>query len=97
MTIDMDTIEGVTERIIALYKHGANEMRGAKPAEHRAHHAHLADLHELRARYFRAARDEDLAVLATAAGLDTVAFALSQAAELDDRQAAFFRTQAGAR
>jgi hypothetical protein len=94
MTTDLDTVEGVTDAIVALYKVSANEMRGAKPVERRIHAARIADLHELRARLFRGL---DLANLATAAGLNTLAFAASQAAELDDRQAAFFRTQASQR
>lgn len=96
-TTKLHTVEDVTDAIVEMYRKGANEMRGAKPAELRLHNALTADLHEMRAQLWRELRDQHLSEMASAAGLDTVAFAFSRAAELDDRQAQFFRTQAGQR
>lgn len=91
-TTKLQTVEDVSDAIVEMYRKSANEMRGAKPAELQLHNSLIADLHEMRARLFR---ELDLATMATPAGLNTLAFAASQAAELDDRQARFFRTQAG--
>ncbi|HTF49493.1 MAG TPA: hypothetical protein VK735_18780 [Pseudonocardia sp.] len=89
----LNTVEGVTERIsfvITANDHG----RHLKPGARRLRAAALADLHEVRARLWR---ELDLATMTSPAGLSTLAFAASQAAELDDRYVRFWRTEAGAR
>lgn len=90
-TADLDTIEGVTERISQVI--WASNPRDLKTAERRARAGHLADLHEIRARLWA---EMDLSPVPSNM-LRDLAKAVEQAAMLDANSVKFWRTEASAR